>query len=58
MKVDFSFKIHCDTSTKVYFNQKMFQQQGKWYKQRPGHQPDRLHPYLVTDTIQVPDTRL
>ena len=33
VKVDFSFKIHCDTYTKVYFNQKMFQQQGKWYKQ-------------------------
>ena len=33
VKVNFSFKIHCDSNTRVYFNQKMFQQQGKWYKQ-------------------------
>jgi hypothetical protein len=33
VKVDFSFKIYCEKNTKVYFNQKMFQQKGKWYKQ-------------------------
>lgn len=30
--VKFAFKIHCDKRTKVYFEQKMFQNHGRWDK--------------------------
>ena len=53
VRVNFAFKIHCDKGTRVHFNQKMFQEKGRWDVKRIGHVDDsvwvRGTKYIVND---------
>ncbi|MFE5838410.1 hypothetical protein [Arthrobacter sp. NPDC056493] len=53
VRVNFAFKIHCDKGTRVYFNQKMFQEKGRWDVKRIGHVDDSVWvdgtEYIVND---------
>lgn len=42
VRVNFAFKIHCDKGTRVWFNQKMFQEKGRWDVKRIGHVEDSV----------------
>lgn len=42
VRVNFAFKIHCDKGTRVWFNQKMFQEKGRWDVKRIGHVDDSV----------------
>ena len=42
VRVNFAFKIHCDKRTRVWFDQKMFQEKGRWDFKRIGHVEDSV----------------
>jgi hypothetical protein len=42
VRVNFAFKIHCDKGTRVWFDQKMFQEKGRWDVKRIGHVDDSV----------------
>jgi lipopolysaccharide export LptBFGC system permease protein LptF len=53
VRVNFAFKIHCDKRTRVWFDQKMFQEKGRWDVKRIGHVEDSVWvhgtKYIVND---------